>query len=589
MFAQVSRASALLAAGLLAAATAHAQLLEFPLPICPAPTTQAKAVLVPYQVADLVIPVGDAGTAPGKSGKPEKTATCEADLIKTIQDTIAPKSWASHGGRGTIDYFPMTMTLVINQTPDIQEQIADLLEKLRREQDTQVALEVRLVSVAEGPVLYGDEGKACLTDKQFARFLEAIQGDQRFSVMQAPKVTLLNGQMGHVDCTDKQFFVTGAEVTQRDGKVVVVPKSEEVATGIRISACPKVSADRRSVNLNLDINLTDLAPAVPLTPVTVQMKDDQGKPVPFTQYLQQPKLNTLHIDRTLTIPDGGTVLLGGLKKVMEVRTECGPPVLSKIPYLDRMFKNVGYGHEVQNVCVLVTARVIVNEEQEQRATARPPWQPAPACAKTATVGVTEESEVIAPPTREAPACGSANAPQGDEKHTSGGACCVIADAGCGQQAYCCSLIGSDTVLDVVADAMSRVKGLSPTTKVKVWVFRGGSDKAGQVMPVDWEAIVRRGRSETNYQLMSGDRLYITKDDGRKMTVKGQCQDAPCCTGAKAGSAEESEAPDHSAKALAELLKAYDEACAAGHTKEAARFARAALTLDPTCFSKARGR
>src|SRR5207248_11671066 len=53
------------------------------------------------------------------------------------------------GGPGTIDYFPLGMTLVINQTLDVQEQIADLLAALRRLQDQEVAIEVRLITIAD--------------------------------------------------------------------------------------------------------------------------------------------------------------------------------------------------------------------------------------------------------------------------------------------------------------------------------------------------------------------------------------------------------------------------------------------------------
>ena len=56
-------------------------------------------------------------------------------LMDLITNTIKPNSWSKMGGPGTIDYFPLGMTLVINQTPDIQEQIADLLQQLRRLQD----------------------------------------------------------------------------------------------------------------------------------------------------------------------------------------------------------------------------------------------------------------------------------------------------------------------------------------------------------------------------------------------------------------------------------------------------------------------
>src|SRR5262249_17658192 len=75
--------------------------------------------------------------------------TIEDVLIKLITNAISPSSWNDMGGPGTIDYFPLGMALVINQTPDIQEQIADLLAALRRLQDQEVAVEVRFITIAE--------------------------------------------------------------------------------------------------------------------------------------------------------------------------------------------------------------------------------------------------------------------------------------------------------------------------------------------------------------------------------------------------------------------------------------------------------
>src|SRR5262249_53126048 len=53
------------------------------------------------------------------------------------------------GGPGTIEFHPMTLSLTINQTPDIQDQIQDLLSALRRLIDQEVAVEVRFISIAE--------------------------------------------------------------------------------------------------------------------------------------------------------------------------------------------------------------------------------------------------------------------------------------------------------------------------------------------------------------------------------------------------------------------------------------------------------
>jgi len=89
-------------------------------------------------------------------------------------------------------------------------------------------------------------------------------------------------------------------------------------------------------------------------------------------YLQQPKLSTLAIEKTVAIPDGATVVFGGCKKVSEVQYEVCPPVVSDIPYLNRLFKNIGYSRESLQELVLVTPRIIVNREMEANAVKKSP-------------------------------------------------------------------------------------------------------------------------------------------------------------------------------------------------------------------------
>jgi type II secretory pathway component GspD/PulD (secretin) len=95
---------------------------------------------------------------------------------------------------------------------------------------------------------------------------------------------------------------------------------------------------------------------------------DGGQGVGFTlvtNYIQQPAQDFMSVSTSVAVPDGGTVLIGGFKQLSESRSEYGPPLIGKIPYLDRLFRNVGYGREVQNLVFLVTPRIIINEEEEQ--------------------------------------------------------------------------------------------------------------------------------------------------------------------------------------------------------------------------------
>lgn len=72
-----------------------------------------------------------------------------------------------------------------------------------------------------------------------------------------------------------------------------------------------------------------------------------------------------------------------------------------------------------------------------------------------------------------------------------------------------SITGNDTVLDAIA----KVNGLPRISSKTMWIARpapGGVDRE-QILPVDYAAITRGADTETNYQILPGDRLYIVDD------------------------------------------------------------------------------
>ena len=75
---------------------------------------------------------------------------------------------------------------------------------------------------------------------------------------------------------------------------------------------------------------------------------------------------------TVSVPDGGTVLLGGVKRLSEQRDEIGTPFLSKLPYVSRLFKNVAIGRNTQSLMLMVTPRIIIQQEEEELRGIAPP-------------------------------------------------------------------------------------------------------------------------------------------------------------------------------------------------------------------------
>jgi type II secretory pathway component GspD/PulD (secretin) len=81
-----------------------------------------------------------------------------------------------------------------------------------------------------------------------------------------------------------------------------------------------------------------------------------------------PVTGTIVVGTTVNVPDGGEVLAGGYSSYSEGRTEFGAPVLGKLPYAGRAFRNVGYGRTISSRSVTVGVRVIDLADEEERQT-----------------------------------------------------------------------------------------------------------------------------------------------------------------------------------------------------------------------------
>jgi polysaccharide biosynthesis/export protein len=84
---------------------------------------------------------------------------------------------------------------------------------------------------------------------------------------------------------------------------------------------------------------------------------------------------------------------------------------------------------------------------------------------------------------------------------------IIDGGGYGQQVFRFPITGNETVLD----AISQINGLPPISSTRrIWVARPTPAHAGcyQILHVNWQVTTQAGDTETNYQLMPGDRVYV---------------------------------------------------------------------------------
>jgi general secretion pathway protein D len=191
---------------------------------------------------------------------------------------------------------------------------------------------------------------------------------------------LFNGQTGFVSDTSQRPFVMSVVPVVGDFAAGHQPVIVVLSEGTSLSVQAVVSPDRRFVRLTLVPFFSSIGEVDTFT-FTGSRSSDSGTNVADPSNdtdtvqnnqreiisgttVQLPTFNFTTVSTTVSVPDGGTVLLGGIKRLSEGRNERGVPMLSKLPYINRLFKNVGIGRDTQSLMMMVTPRIIIQEEEE---------------------------------------------------------------------------------------------------------------------------------------------------------------------------------------------------------------------------------
>jgi general secretion pathway protein D len=232
----------------------------------------------------------------------------------------------------------------------------------------------------------GRFGFAILSDIEAYFLLTAAQADTRSNVLQAPKVTLFNGQQASVSDTTQMPFVISVTPVVGDFAAAQQPVIVVLSEGTFLTVQAVVSANRQYVRLTVvpffstigHVDTFTFQGTKTTTKGSTSSSNTGGNngttaangnnETTTTEgiTLQLPTFSFVSVSTTVSVPDGGTVLLGGIKRLSEGRSEVGVPILSKLPYINRLFKNVGIGRDTQSLMMMVTPRIIIQEEEEAR-------------------------------------------------------------------------------------------------------------------------------------------------------------------------------------------------------------------------------
>jgi type II secretory pathway component GspD/PulD (secretin) len=167
-------------------------------------------------------------------------------------------------------------------------------------------------------------------------------------------VTAFNTQISHSLVIDQSAYIADAEVNQTGVVPVINPVIEILNAGSILQVRPTVSHDRKYVILEIEPTLAVQLPSrfktltLGLTNLNVEF----------------PVLSVTNIKTTVTIPDGGTVLVGGLKRTVTQDSQVGIPSISRLPLLDFLLGRKGQARMQSNLFVLISSKITVIRDEE---------------------------------------------------------------------------------------------------------------------------------------------------------------------------------------------------------------------------------
>jgi len=350
-------------------------------------------------------------------------------LVSLIMQTIDPDSWFElneETGEGEIMLYPSNQPkkLAVLQTREVHKKIENLLMELRKALGNQVSIEARYLVVSEnfledigldldfayvgGPpqgIWTYDQGSSLMTqpdvstkvpgslggvgdamliqggysgfilnDLQVSFLLRATQAHTDAKTLTAPKVTVLSGESASFSVQTQVSYALPPDTTTSASPGVIGSSVQSqsiqqnvnsIQVGSSLNITPIISHDKKNVLLYVITQLQDL-----LRMKSHMVEGPIGADGTVQTYtITVPETETSSVMTRVSVPDGGTLLLGGQKITAEIEKEAGVPILSKIPLLGRLFSNRSRVRDHKILLILVKPTIILQEEREAEALA----------------------------------------------------------------------------------------------------------------------------------------------------------------------------------------------------------------------------
>lgn len=275
--------------------------------------------------------------------------------------------------RVTID--ETSNTLIVVADPAVQQLYADLIEKLDQRRP-QVLIEVSVVTIsANDNFNFGIEvsGGDSVGDNRLFAFssfgLSAV--DSATGGLSLLPGRGFNGTLVDPDVAD---VVLRALASHSRSRVISAPRIlvTDNATGLLSSVAEEPFSSINANNTVSTRSLGGFAQAGTTISVTPQISDDDYINLEFDVLVNNfadesqedlpPPRNTDQVTSEVSIPDGHTIIVGGLKRRQHVDSVTGIPILERIPVVNRLTSRQGIRSVDQHLFVFIKPIILRDDK-----------------------------------------------------------------------------------------------------------------------------------------------------------------------------------------------------------------------------------
>jgi type II secretory pathway component GspD/PulD (secretin)/tetratricopeptide (TPR) repeat protein len=193
-----------------------------------------------------------------------------------------------------------------------------------------------------------------LSDMQLELILRAVSKSERIELVTAPRITVHNTSRANLSVLNQVAYIKDFDVEIAQAASIADPIIEVIQDGVILDVRPVVSADRRFVTLELRPTIAQLKRPIEEFVTTIGSQNSVT--------IMLPEVEIQRVRTSVPLPDGGTVLLGGMKESEKQSQRSGVPILNKIPILSLFFERKGTFISNRKLLILLRANILIPTE-----------------------------------------------------------------------------------------------------------------------------------------------------------------------------------------------------------------------------------